>query len=434
MHLSDSVRSSLHSIFSHKLRSALTLTGITIGVFAVVTMFSTIQGAQMLIKNMMGELGWNNSIVIVPSSGNDQTHNRRHRWQRFMRVNWRARPFAYSDFEAVRAECDYKTIYGWTETWVKLTALGDDSGQKKSLGDDDWVRIIGTNNDFFVNKTYPLLYGRYFKDFEDKNAEKVMVLGYLFAQEYFPDENPVGKVISIGKYRARVIGVLDEDQLNKKGSFQMSPWERRRELESVFIPLSTGAMYFSSDKTIQSIYLQARDEAGFSQMKNTAWQTMLRQHKMSHDFSFEDVGAMILTISEEIDKQMNTWNMTLSAIASVSLLVGGIGLFSTLLISINEKMTEIGVRKSVGATERDIFFYFLIESVTLAMMSAVVGVTLSVLLIKIITMAMHFTFPLPFQGILIGFGFAAFIGALSGLYPAWKASRVDPIQAIFYFE
>ncbi|MCD4829016.1 MAG: ABC transporter permease [Candidatus Cloacimonetes bacterium] len=434
MHLSDSVRSSLHSIFSHKMRSALTLIGITIGVFAVVTMFSTMQGAKLMIQDMMGDLGWNNSIIIIPSSGDDHVRTRRRRWQRFMRVNWRARPFSYSDFEAVRAACDSKTIYGWTESWFNTNALIGDDGAPLANSEYDWVRFIATNNDFFANKTYPLRYGRYFNDFEEKNAVKVLVLGALFAEKYFPGDDPSGEMLTIGPHRCRIIGVLDSDQLNKRNGMNMNPWERRRELEAVYVPLSTGARYFGSNNEIQSIFLQSHGDDDFALMKNTAWQTMLREHKMSHDFRFEDVGAMMLTISDEIDKQMNTWNMTLSAIASISLLVGGIGLFSTLLISINEKMTEIGVRKSVGATERDIFFYFLIESVTLAMMSAVVGVTLSVAIITITTKVAGFTFPLPVEGILLGLGFAAFIGVLSGFYPAWKASKVDPIQAIFYFE
>jgi putative ABC transport system permease protein len=169
-------------------------------------------------------------------------------------------------------------------------------------------------------------------------------------------------------------------------------------------------------------------------MKNTARQSLLVNHNMGHDFSFNNIGALMLNITKEINEMMKKWNITLSAIASISLIVGGIGLFSTLLISINERMKEIGIRKSIGATDRDIFLLFILEAITLSLLGALVGILLSTLLVKVITVALKFSFPVPIEGILLGLAFSLFIGFASGIYPAYKASKIDPIKAIYYFE
>ncbi len=211
-------------------------------------------------------------------------------------------------------------------------------------------------------------------------------------------------------------------------------WQRQRDLEAVYIPLSTGAKYLKSNNSIDYIYLQAENEHDYSVMKNTARQSLLVNHNMGHDFSFNNIGALMLNITKEINEMMKKWNITLSAIASISLIVGGIGLFSTLLISINERMKEIGIRKSIGATDRDIFLLFILEAITLSLLGAFVGILLSTLLVKVITLALKFSFPVPIEGILLGLAFSLFIGFASGIYPAYKASKIDPIKAIYYFE
>jgi len=130
---------------------------------------------------------------------------------------------------------------------------------------------------------------------------------------------------------------------------------------------------------------------------------------------------------------MEKWNITLIAIASISLIVGGIGLFSTLLISIQERMTEIGVRKSVGATEKDIFYYFIFEALALALLGALLGILLAWIALSLISKAIDFPLYLPVQGVLVGLFFSLVTGFVSGLYPALKAASVDPIKAIYYF-
>ncbi|MCD4651961.1 MAG: ABC transporter permease, partial [Candidatus Cloacimonetes bacterium] len=391
------------------------------GVAAVVTMFSTVYGIKELITRNVEKMGWNNSIVVFPIDGNSGTPRRGQR--RHWRMQRTSKPLRYSDFETLREQIPHKYIYGEIEEWRRLQT----THRRK------WARLKAVNKEFFDVKTYPILHGRYYNQFEERKAVKVCVIGYIFMERYFPGEIPIGKKVTVGGLRYRIIGVLAPDALSSNG-FNFNTWERQHDLTAVYIPLSTGAKYLRKSKTISTIYMQADRDADYSAMKNQVQQTLLAQHKMAHDFQFEDVGAFMLKMTKELDEFMHKWNITLSAIASISLLVGGIGLFSTLLISINEKMLEIGIRKSVGASEGDIFVYFLIESVTLALAAAVTGIILSNILILIVAKAAKTSFPMPIEGILLGLSFALIIGILSGLYPAIKASRLDPIKAIFYNE
>ncbi len=421
MYFSESLGSSIQNIFTHKLRSFLTLLGIIIGVFAVVTMFSTIYGMKLLINERMKEMGWNNSLIIYPSTGEANISSRmRHRFRRIQRE---AKPLTFEDYLLLRKNVNSKYIYGQIESWQKYLFKNKEEN----------LNLKATNNEFFTSKTYVLKGGRYFNSFESLNSLKVCVVGYYFAEKYFKNKNPLGEKISVGNHRYKIIGVLDEDKLNSSG-MNFNTWQRKRELESVYIPLSTGAKYLKSDNAIDFIYLQSNSESEFSDMKNATRQNLLANHNMGHDFSFNDIGALMLNITKEINEMMKKWNITLSAIASISLIVGGIGLFSTLLISINERMKEIGIRKSIGATDRDIFLLFILEAITLSLLGALVGILFSTLLVKIITVALKFSFPIPIEGILLGIAFSLFIGFASGIYPAYKASKIDPIKAIYYFE
>jgi len=419
MYFSESIKSSLLNIFSHKLRSFLTLLGIIIGVFAVVTMFSSVYGLKKMIKDRMEGMGWNNSIIIYPSSGEEGMSTMRKRFRYIMREN---KPLTLIDYVMLKREIDTRYIYGMIESWDKYF-----QGEK-----DSWVQLKATNKDFFYTQTYPLESGRYFNSFEVGNSSKVCVLGYHFAKDNYKSD-PLDEFVKIGNNRYKVIGILKDDILNTNG-MNFNPWGRMMDLRAVYIPLSTGAKYIRSSNNIDYIYLQAGDESAFPAMKTETRQKLLAQHKMAHDFSFNDVGALMMKITEEIQDMMQKWNITLFSIASISLRVGGIGLFSTLLISINERMTEIGIRKSIGATDMDIFLHFLLEAIILALFAAFGGILISMILVKIIAVALKFQFPVPIEGIALGLGFSLLIGVLSGLYPAIKASKIDPISAIYYFE
>ena len=422
MHLNDAFRSSLQSIFTHKLRSFLTLTGIVIGVLAVVTMFSSVYALKTLVKTNMEGMGWNNSIIITPSTGEDSNANNRN--IRFRRPQENVQMLNYSDYLALKQAIKTKVIYGMIEN-SSLYKIGNKDVQ---------VTLRGTDRVYFQNKTYLLKSGRYFNRYEETHDLPVVILGYYFAQEQFGDTNPVGRMISLGSYRFLIIGVLDKDKLNRRNGMDFGNWERRNDLKAVYVPLTFATTYLTPNHTIHYIYLQAPDSTSYPLMRTQVRQLLLARHSMYQNFSFQDIGDVLLKVNKEINDNLGKWNVTLFAIASISLIVGGIGLFSTLLISIQEKMMEIGVRKSIGATESDIFFYFIFEAITLAVMGALLGIGLAGLTLLGMQALLKIPMPLPIQGMALGMAFSIIIGFVSGLYPALKASNIDPIKAIYYFD
>ncbi|GAB1468770.1 ABC transporter permease [Candidatus Cloacimonadota bacterium] len=423
MHFRDGVHSALQSILTHKLRSLLTLTGIVIGVLAVVTMFSSVYALKALIKTNMEGMGWNNSLIITPGGDTSAADNISGK-DGIRRAKQSIPNLNYEDYLALRDNLKLKSIYGMIES-SRLVRIGNKTSN---------IRLRATNTEFFISKTYKIGKGRYFNEYENENTMAVAVLGYHFAEEYFPGINPVGEYLTLGSNRFKVVGVLATDELKVGNGMNFNSWERDEDLKAVYVPLKYGALYLGSGGTLHQIYMQAASEATYGTLKRDARQLLLSRHNMYPNFSFMDVGDFLLKITNEMDKFMKKWNITLIAIASISLIVGGIGLFSTLLISIQERMSEIGIRKSIGATETDIFFYFIFEAVALAFWGAITGVMLAWLLITIIAKAIHFPLFLPIQGVAVGLSFSLLIGFASGIYPALKAAKIDPIQAIYYRE
>lgn len=423
MNIKDGINSAFQSIFSHKLRSLLTLTGIVIGVLAVVTMFSSVYAIKALIKKNMEGMGWDNSIIIFPGSGNIDLETGKTR-SKIRRAKQNVPPLNYDDYLALKENLNYKCIYG-TISQHSLYRVGNKINN---------IILRATEVEFFQNKSYPISKGRYFNTYEAENNIPVAVLGYHFAEEYFKDKDPIGQVLVLGSQRFTIVGVLASDVLNTGNGMNFDPWQREWDLKAVYIPLKYGATYLSPARMIHQIYIQSNSSEDYAKLKNEARQILLARHNMYPNFQFMDIGDMILNITQEINKFMDKWNITLIAIASISLIVGGIGLFSTLLISIQERMTEIGIRKSIGATEQDIFFYFIFEALALAFIGAILGVVLAWILIVLIAKGINFPLYLPVQGVAVGIGFSLLVGFLSGIYPAWKATSIDPIQAIYYHE
>ncbi len=419
MNYLENLKSSLVSIFSHKFRSFLTLLGILIGVVSVITMFSSVSGLQAFVNKQFKNLGYNNSIIISGGGSEYSGKGRRH-----FSMKRKQHPITYNDFTALQKSVEHLNSYGMIQTWQRLH-----SGNLKQ-----WIRLTCTTNDYFTAKTYPIGQGRYFNNFEMKSAAKVCIIGKSFVRKYFKNPDVLGKFVTLGKNSYKIIGILKDDVLASNNGFNFNYWERRNDLKAVYIPLKTGFKYIRNNASIDFIYIQSKDNESFRPMLIKVKQFFLMSHNMAHDTSISDVGSEMVKITNQLNDVMKKWNITLLSIASISLLVGGIGLFSTLLISISERMSEIGIRKTVGSTDLEIFFYFVNESIVLALIAAFIGILFSQCLLSIASMVAKFEFAISIKGILLGLGFSFFIGLVSGIYPAYKAAKINPIEAIYYYE
>ena len=212
MNIKDGINSAFQSIFSHKLRSLLTLTGIVIGVLAVVTMFSSVYAIKALIKKNMEGMGWDNSIIIFPGSGNIDLETGKTR-SKIRRAKQNVPPLNYDDYLALKENLNYKCIYG-TISQHSLYRVGNKINN---------IILRATEVEFFQNKSYPISKGRYFNAYEAENNIPVAVLGYHFAEEYFKDKDPIGQVLVLGSQRFTIVGVLASDVLNTGNGMNFDP-------------------------------------------------------------------------------------------------------------------------------------------------------------------------------------------------------------------
>jgi len=419
MKYTEVIISGIKSIFSHKLRSFLTLAGIMIGVAAVTTMFSSVEAMKKLIEDTISSLGYDNVIILYskfPDTGDDELKKYKS-VKRFQQIN-------YNDFLALKNNLeDIEYIYPTV----------DDQRNTIINGKKSQIRIKGVENIFFDEKDYIITEGRKFNMIETDNGANVCVLGKTLTSKLFRNESAIGKFISIGDIRLKVIGILDFEE--QESSFAKgNEWERRLALESCYVPTYFGSKYLRPTMNIDVIWIKATDAQLVGDVYNSAVQTLRARHNMADDVGMRDISKDMLEVRQQVQEFLKNWNIILLAISSISLFTGGIGLFSILLISITERMKEIGIRKSVGAKNRDIFSYFLLEAIMLAIFGGIIGSGLALLLIKILTNALKITTPFPILGIMVGLCFAIVVGLFSGFYPAYKASKIDPIQAIFYTE
>lgn len=422
MLLGNNVRSSLTIILSHKIRTLLTLLGLIIGVLAVVSIFSAVDGVKVAINTSVGNMGWDNSFTVnTKTEESDDDYNR---WWRRHKEKREAKPININDFYTLKDQLDAKHIYGMVSTTVS------DKNSKYSR----WTQIKATNLDYFAFKKYSILKGRTFNNLDERKEANVCLVGSNFWEENMEsDKNVIGKKLTLGEHRYTIIGVIG-DVPGEKNEFDFNQWQRRWELKSIFIPLSTGVKYYTQNRELETIYVQSENANQFLYNKNKARQLLLANHNMTETFEFVAEPEEILKFSQQLNDMLSKWNTILMAIASVSLFVGGIGLFSTLLISISERMNEIGIRKSIGASEFDIFSLLISEAIILTLIGATIGILISKLIVVLISGAMKVPLELPLNGVLVGLGFALLIGIISGLYPAYKAAKVNPIEAVYYFD
>lgn len=397
----------LRAIKANKMRSILTSLGIIIGVAAVIIMLAIGNGAQITIQNEMKSMGTN---LIMIRSGTSTSGGKRmgHGSQPTMKA---------SDGNAIEEKID--------EIALAAPVLND-SGQIV-YGSANWsTSITGTDNRFFEIKDWDLAYGRYFSNTDIKNAGKVAILGTTVIKELFGDVDPLGKTIRIKGIPFTVIGVTAERGQSGAGMDQD---------DVVYIPLLTAQKKvtgISFPDMVNMIMLQAKTAEG-TYTSQEAIRALLRQRHNLGQNKDDDFVIMNLTqMMEMMETSTKVLTVLLGSIASISLLVGGIGIMNIMLVSVTERTREIGIRIAIGAKSWDIRLQFLTEALVLSLIGGIIGVVCGLLGAGAVSLLSSFKAVVSVFYILLPFSFAGIVGLFFGFYPAYKASLLNPINALRY--
>ncbi|MBQ7659344.1 MAG: ABC transporter permease [Alphaproteobacteria bacterium] len=397
----------LRAIKANKMRSILTSLGIIIGVAAVIIMLAIGNGAQISIQNEMKSMGTN---LIMIRSGTSTSGGKRmgHGSQPTMKA---------SDGNAIEEKID--------EIALAAPVLND-SGQIV-YGSANWsTSITGTDNRFFEIKDWDLAYGRYFSNTDIKNAGKVAILGTTVVKELFGDVDPLGKTIRIKGIPFTVIGVTTERGQSGPGMDQD---------DVVYIPLLTAQKKvtgISFPDMVNMIMLQTKTAEG-TYTSQEAVRALLRQRHNLGQNKDDDFVIMNLTqMMEMMETSTKVLTVLLGSIASISLLVGGIGIMNIMLVSVTERTREIGIRMAIGAKSWDIRLQFLTEALVLSLIGGLIGVVCGLLGAGVVSLLSSFKAVVSVFYILLPFSFSGIVGLFFGFYPAYKASLLNPINALRY--
>ncbi len=389
----------LRQIFRNPLRSMLTVLGIVIGVAAVITMVTVGNGATQQVRDQIASLG-SDTLMIRPGQrmGPGQSIG--------------APSFKEADAEAISQQ-----IAG-----IRAVAPSRSNSTVVVANGKNWLTtVVGSTNSYFDVNNLTLKEGRFFEPAEVRAGSAVCVIGQTLQKELFDNQSVLGKLVRIKGFSCQVVGLLDA-----KGQ---SGFGQDKD-DIVIIPLNTFQRRLSGNVRVPLITVAIEPQSDIERVKEGV-RLLLRERRSlssgdADNFNVLDTSELIETIS----KTSQVMTMLLGAVAAVSLLVGGIGIMNIMLVSVTERTREIGVRLAIGAMEREVLLQFLIESIMLACLGGLIGVVLA--LIASIALTSYMQVPFVFSPAinLLAFGFAAFIGVLFGYFPARRAAKLDPIEAV----
>jgi putative ABC transport system permease protein len=407
VHVSEAVRTSFAEVWAHKLRSALTLVGIVLGTTALVVMVSVIGGLAVAVQQGLTDLGFDGVIFVVPAKTQDRIEQKKEGYSRGLRS---------ADGRVIDRGKDVVTMA------APVLGLGDETARIN--GRNIKVLVEGVTPEWGKIRNRTPEVGRYIADHDIETRATVALLGHRIKQDVFGNEEALGREIMIRGVRFRIVGVIKQ-----LGTEQVNDDEMERDNSKVYVPLTTAQQYFAGTDAVQAWAFQS-DPERLADAEKEAEALMRRSHRGITDFKVQNIGQEILRVRKEVDKLIANWNIVLASIAGISLLVGGIGIFSVMQISISERTYEIGLRKSMGATDPEIFGQFLIESVSLSLVGGMLGAALGYGITLLAGQAFESGLSVSPVGLFLAAAFAIGIGLGAGVYPALMASRLHPVDAI----
>jgi putative ABC transport system permease protein len=401
----DGAKIAVGALKVNVMRSLLTMLGIVIGVGAVIVMVAVGTGAREMIGDQIRSIG-SNLILVIPGAtqqggarlGSGSIHTLRS-----------------TGADAIAKECSA----------VKLTAPNWGDVTQVVYGNRNWrTRVTGTNENSFLIRDWPIRSGRMFTPEEEKRAAKVAVVGLTVVENLFGDTYPLGKVIRIKSVPFTIIGVLDRKGQSPRGDDQD---------DAIYVPLRTSQYRLFGTPfpdEVQAIIVQAKDVSLISQAEVQINELLTRRHKIGRNQEKDFTVRNLTEILETAQKSLNIMTTLLGAIAAISLLVGGIGIMNIMLVSVTERTREIGIRMAVGARSADILSQFLIEAVFLTVNGGLIGTFLGIIGAFIFARTSGWPAAIDPVTVTVAILFSAAVGVFFGFYPAFKASRLHPIDAL----
>ena len=404
MRILATFRMAVRALRRNKMRSVLTTLGIIIGVGAVIAMVGIGNGAKAQVEAQIASLGQN---VVLVFSGNWSAGGVRSGWGG-------AGTMTVEDAEAIAREIP--GVIG-----VSPEVRSRDQVLANGL---NWgTQILGEGPDYLTIRDWRLSAGSMFTEQDVRGAGKVCIVGQTIVNELFPNQDPVGETLRIRDIPFKILGVLSSKGLSVMGSDQD---------DVVLIPYTSSMKRVSRRTSLNSIMVQAESSAVSARVQNDIALLLRQRHRTGggrdDDFTIRGQDE----IANAATATTRTMTILLGAIASVSLIVGGIGIMNIMLVSVTERTREIGIRMAVGAHGRDILLQFLIEAITLSSLGGVVGIALGLGTAKILSEVAKWPTQISFTSIAVAFLFSAAVGIFFGFYPARKASLLDPIDALRY--
>lgn len=403
----DTVKISLRALRTSKMRSFLTMLGIIIGVGAVIAMLAVGQGASKRISEQIASMG-SNMLIVLPGA---QTSGG-------LRMGMGTiTTLTYNDALAIERECSA----------VAAVAPSVQGAAQIVVGNLNWSTIVyGTTPGIFAVRDLTIKSGRTLIDQDVRNATKVCVLGQTVVDNLFGDMDPVGQIVRIKKVPFVVVGVMDEKGQNAFGQDQD---------DIVYIPLTTAQKKILGTQfsgTVRAIAVKARSTEELTRAEEQITELLKQRHRIGPRGELDFTVRNLTQLMQTAEASSHIMTLLLGAIASVSLLVGGIGIMNIMLVSVTERTREIGIRMAVGAKTWDIRFQFLIEALTLSLIGGIIGIITGWVASLVIGKLAGWSVLISPMAIFLAFGFSAMVGIFFGFYPAYKASLMQPMDALRY--